>query len=379
MNRRTFAQTLAGGLVASGLPSRAPAASAPPDATAARRRNTLHHVGGDYHSVMGAGITSKQNIEFNQRFGVKHLTASIGFGREGTAGGADGGRDGEWNLERLKQMRDDCDRSGMILESLRMDGNFIRTPPGPARDRLLGAICGNIAKAAAIGVKFISYHLTMIPINRNGQRPVRGGASGPSFQLEPDWKKLPAGPAGIVSSDDYWERITHFLRQTIPVCEQHQVALAVHPYDPPGLPPGYRGVDNWDEPEVFAALKRYLAVVDSRYNVLQLCLGTVAEGLAHPREEVLPIVRYFAERGKIAQIHMRNIRGRRGDFVETYIDDGEMDFLEVIRILRDAQFTGSYLPDHNPAHPDDPGKFQAYAFVYGYINALIHAANAEVG
>jgi mannonate dehydratase len=324
---------------------------------------------------MGTGITSKPNIEFNQRFGVKHLTASIGGGRASGASGANGA----WNLDRLKEMRDECDRAGMVFESIRMDGNFIRTPPGDARERQLDVIVANVQKAAAIGVKFISYHLTMIPIDRNGQRPVRGGATGASFRLPADWRKLPVGAAGVVSADDYWERITHFLQKVVPVCEQVHVPLAVHPYDPPGLPAGYRGVDNWDEPDVFAALKRYLSIVDSPCNALQLCLGTVAEGLDKPREQILPIVRYFAERGKILQIHMRNIRGGRGDFVETYVDDGEMDFFEVIRILRDTGFSGSYLPDHNPVHPDDPGKFQAYAFAYGYINALIHAANAELG
>jgi mannonate dehydratase len=55
-----------------------------------------------------------------------------------------------------------------------------------------------------------------------------------------------------------------------------------------------------------------------------------------------------------------------------------MDFLKIMRILRDVQFSGSICPDHMPSHPDDPGKLQAYAFGYGYIKALIHAVNSEV-
>ena len=46
-----------------------------------------------------------------------------------------------------------------------------------------------------------------------------------------------------------------------------------------------------------------------------------------------------------------------------------------------AQAGRAYLsicPDHMPSHPDDPGKLQAYAFGYAYINALIHAVNSEV-
>jgi mannonate dehydratase len=74
---------------------------------------------------------------------------------------------------------------------------------------------------------------------------------------------------------------------------------------------------------------------------------------------------------------MRNIRGGLGDFQEVYPDEGEMDFLQVMRILRDTQFAGSICPDHMPRRPDDPRLLQSYAFGYGYIKALIQAANSE--
>jgi mannonate dehydratase len=208
--------------------------------------------------------------------------------------------------------------------------------------------------------------------------PGRGGVSYAAFKLEPNWKELPVGEAGRVSSDDYWERITHFVKNVIPVCQQYDVRMAAHPYDPPGLPFGYEGAENWDSPSIFEGYKRYEAIVDSPYNGFQLCLGTTAEGLKNPATEVLPIVKYLGERGKIHQVHMRNIRGGLYNFAEVYPDEGEMDFLKIMRILRDAQFSLSICPDHMPSHPDDPGKLQAYAFGYGYINALIHAANSEV-
>ena len=75
---------------------------------------------------------------------------------------------------------------------------------------------------------------------------------------------------------------------------------------------------------------------------------------------------------------MRNIRGGLHDFSEVFPDEGEMDFLEIIRMLRDLQFSGAFCPDHMPSHRDDPGKLQAFAFGSGYIKALIHAANSEV-
>jgi len=35
------------------------------------------YVGGDYHSIMGGDIASLQNIEYNLRHGVKHLTVAV--------------------------------------------------------------------------------------------------------------------------------------------------------------------------------------------------------------------------------------------------------------------------------------------------------------
>jgi mannonate dehydratase len=227
-------------------------------------------------------------------------------------------------------------------------------------------------------VKIITHHWTVIPIRRNRQTPGRGGATYAGFKLEDDWKALPEGKSGKVSSEDYWERITTFLQKVIPAAKQYGVRMACHPYDPPGLPFGYQGAGNWDSPSVFEAIKRYESIVDSPYNGFQLCLGTAAEGLKNPNAEIRPIVQYLGERGKIYQIHMRNIRGGLHNFEEVYPDEGDMDLFRVMRVLRDVQFAGSICPDHMPRHPGDPGGLQSFAFGYGYIKALIQAVNSEV-
>ncbi|MGH9696885.1 MAG: mannonate dehydratase, partial [Bryobacteraceae bacterium] len=268
--------------------------------------------------------------------------------------------------------------AGCIFEAIRMDSEYIMLRAGPARDRRLEVILGNIQKASQVGVKVITHHWTVIPIRRNAQVKGRGGATYAAFRLEDNWKDLPVGKAGRVTSDDYWERITHFLQAVIPVCKQYDVKMAAHPYDPPGLPLGYQGAENWDAPSILDAYKRYESIVNSPYNGFQLCLGTTAEGLKKPATEVLPIVEYLGGRGKVHQVHMRNIHGGLDSFAEVYPDEGEMDFLKIMRILRDVQFSLSICPDHMPSHPDDPGKLQAYAFGYGYINALIHAVNSEI-
>jgi mannonate dehydratase len=366
MKRRDFGTSVVSGVVGTSLVAGVTSAQA-----ARPRKNTLMHVGGDYHYVAGgrgADITGKTNLEFNLRHGVKHLTAQI----------SKISPEGAWDLDDLKRMKDNCDQHGVIFEAIRMDSEYIMLRKGPERDRRLESIMGNIQKASQIGVKVITHHWTLIPIRRNDRRPGRGGCTYAAFKLEENWKDLPVGKAGQVSSDDYWERITYFLERVIPVCKQYDVRMACHPYDPPGLPFGYQGAENWDSPSIFEAFKRYESIVDSPYNGFQLCLGTTAEGLKSPASEVLPIVKYLGEKGKIHQIHMRNIRGGLHDFAEVYPDEGVMDFFKIMRILRDTQFAYSICADHMPSHPDDPGRLQAFAFGNGYIKALIDSVNSEV-
>jgi mannonate dehydratase len=369
IGRRDFGKTVVGAGIVGAVESEA--AFAQGSHALKPKKNLLMHVGGDYHSVAGgprADMTAKENLEFNLRHGVKHLTVQV---RKVGPGGA-------WDADELKRMRDNCEKSGVFLEAIRMDADYIMLPKGAERDRRLEAIVGNIEKASQAGVRVITHHWTVIPIRRNSQVPGRGGVTYAAFRLEDNWKDLPIGRAGKVSSDDYWERISYFLQKVIPVCKQYDVKMAAHPYDPPGLPFGYQGAENWDSPSIFEAYKRYEAIVDSPYNGFQLCLGTTAEGLKSPGTDVLPIVEYLARRGKVHQVHMRNIRGGLYNFAEVYPDEGEMDFLKIMRVLRDSEFSLSICPDHMPSHPDDPGKLQAYAFGYGYINALIHAVNSEV-
>ncbi|MBK5293601.1 MAG: mannonate dehydratase [Acidobacteriia bacterium] len=325
------------------------------------------HVGGDYHAVAGkGGMASKENLEYNLRHGVKHLTVQVNRGPDG------------WDLDELKRMKDNCDKAGVIFEAIRMDSEYIKLRNVAERDRELQNIIGNVQKAAQAGVKIITYHWTVIPIRRNERRPGRGGSTYAAFKLEDNWKDLPVGASGRVTSEDYWERITYFLEKVIPVAKQYDVKMACHPYDPPGLPFGYQGADNWDSPSILEAIKRYEAVVNSPHNGFQLCLGTAGEGLQRPNTEILPIVQYLGDRGKIYQIHMRNIRGGLHDFAEVFPDEGDMDFFKIMRILRNTQFAGSLCPDHMPRHPDDPGSLQAFAFGSGYIKALIQAVNSEV-
>jgi mannonate dehydratase len=237
IERREFGKTLVSGVVGTAAAANLTVGAEKERRARPAKKNLLMHVGGDYHCVAGgprADMTGRANLEYNLRHGVRHLTAQV---RNVSA-------DGSWDFDELKRMRDKCDEAGFIFEAIRMDSEYIMLRAGPERDRRLEVIVGNIQKASQVGVEVITHHWTVIPIRRNAQVKGRGGATYAAFKLEDNWKDLAVGEAGGVTSDEYWERITHFLQTVIPVCKQCNVKMAAHPYDPPGLPFGYQGAEN---------------------------------------------------------------------------------------------------------------------------------------
>ncbi len=185
----------------------------------------------------------------------------------------------------------------------------------------------------------------------------------------------PLTEAGPVPADVMWERITYFLERVIPVATECKVRMACHPHDP-GVPPqGFRGVVR--VLGTVEGLKRFVSIAESDYHGLNFCQGTVAEMLENPATEIFDVIRYFARRNKIFNVHFRNIRGRRDSFQEVYPDEGDVDMLQAMRVYKEVGYDGMMMPDHVPSHPDDAGGLQAYAFAFGYIKALIQAVDAE--
>ena len=87
--------------------------------------------------------------------------------------------------------------------------------------------------------------------------------------------------------------------------------------------------------------------------------------------EIIPIIEWIGARRKIFNIHLRNIKGGWNNFQEVYPDNGEMDFVQVMRTLREVGYDGMVMPDHVPQHEAPGASAQAFAFSYGYIKALL--------
>ena len=99
--------------------------------------------------------------------------------------------------------------------------------------------------------------------------------------------------------------------------------------------------------------------------------------LAKPHDELHDVIRYFGSRKKIFNVHFRNIEGKFLDFRESFIDNGSIDMLKAMRVYKEVGYDGMMMPDHVP-QVDGIDSSQGFAYAFGYIKALIDAANSEV-
>jgi mannonate dehydratase len=112
---------------------------------------------------------------------------------------------------------------------------------------------------------------------------------------------------------------------------------------------------------------------ESPYHGLNFCQGTVAEMLDDPANEIFDAITWFGERGKLFNVHFRNIKGRKLDFVEAFPDEGDIDMAKALAAYRDVGYPYMLMPDHVPQIDGRDPSGVAFAYCYGYIQALLDA------
>ena len=284
-------------------------------------------------------------------------------------------------LDELKRMRDAADRNGVTIQILRPTNNLAMTNidvekhpaimlgQSPQRDRDIEAMQTMIRNCAAVGIPAMRYTLSLGALFRTGTVPGRGDATYRSFKQSDVKRDQPVTRAGRVTQDMYWERISYFLERMVPVAEGYKVRLLSHMED--NMAASYRGIDLVTN--TVEGAKKFVSIKESPYHGLLFCVGTFSEMVQNPGKEIYDVIRYFGSRKKIFMVDFRNIRGNRQEFAETFPDDGSVDMVEVMRVLREVGYDGMVCPDHTPETPGGPD--QVNAFQYGYIRALIQSAD----
>jgi mannonate dehydratase len=179
------------------------------------------------------------------------------------------------------------------------------------------------------------------------------------------------------SADDIWAAYTYFMKAVLPVAAEAKVRLALHPDDPPvakmnGVAKLFTHYDGYHRAEQIAG--------NSPWWGLTFCVGTWSEGGDKMGKNVFEMIRDFGGRGKIFEVHFRNVTGPLPHFVETFPDDGYMDMYQVMKALRQVKFSGAAEPDHVPKLAGDTGILRAgTAYCIVYMRSLLKRANEEVG
>jgi mannonate dehydratase len=320
--------------------------------------------------------SSDQSLRVLAALGVNHICSTLPSAR----------MDESWSVEGLTRLRERVESFGIRLEMvpLPLSSSYITRSENPDimlgkipdRDREIDTICQMIRNAARAGIPAVKYNLTILGVVRSEPSRGRGGARYSTFVYEKAAQDPPLTEAGPVPADTFWGRITYFLKRVIPVAEEYKVRMACHPHDP-AMPPGkgFRGVDR-----VLGSvdgLKRFIEIAPSPYHGLNFCQGTVSEMLVRPADQIFDVTRYFGSRGKIFNVHFRNIRGGFLNFQETFPDDGDVNMIRAIRVYKEVGYDGMLMPDHVPVIEGDPAGKQAFAYAYGYIQALIQMVNME--
>ncbi|WP_376098775.1 mannonate dehydratase [Roseomonas sp. CCTCC AB2023176] len=289
----------------------------------------------------------------------------------------------DWTLEILLRHREHVESFGLTLDMVQLPLSSrpideSQSPDiltaGPERDRQIDSICRLIENLSRAGIPAAKYNLNIIGIPRTPLEAGRGGSLNESFRWDRADQAAPPTIAGVLPEEENWARIDHFLERVVPVADANRIRLACHPHDP-YTPPGFRGVTR--VLGTVEGLKRFVGLRESPYHGLNFCIGTVGEMLDDPAREVGDVIRWFGERGKLFNIHFRNIRGRKLSFMETFPEEGDMDMVQAVRILDDVGYAYMLMPDHVPKISGRDPQGVAFAFCYGYIVALLQALKAE--
>jgi mannonate dehydratase len=342
-------------------------------------------------------MLTSDNFRFARQAGATHLVAHL---VDYFKGGAHSSRDNQptgteqgwgvagdpgklWTLEELVALRKAVEAEGLKLEAIE---NFDPAHwhdvllDGPKRDEQIENVKTILRRVGEAGIPVMGYNFSIAGVCGRVTGPfARGGAisvgmDGPLTTPMPSgmvWNMVyapdaPAGGVAAVSHEELWRRLDRFLEEVLPVAEKAGVRLAAHPDDPPM--PTMRG-----QPRLVYQPQLYQRLLDLRHspaNALEFCLGSLAE---MTEGDLYQAVDDYSRQGKLAYVHFRNVTGKVPYYRETFVDDGDIDMLRVLRILQRNKYDGVLIPDHTPQMTCGAPWHAGMAYAMGYMRAALQA------
>ena len=180
-----------------------------------------------------------------------------------------------------------------------------------------------------------------------------------------------------ITKDQLRENMRYFLSAIMPVCEECDMNMCVHPDDPPFPVLGLPRIVTSDED-----IEWFLGAVDNPHNGLTFCAGSLSAG-AH--NDVVEMARKYASRTHF--VHLRSCHiFENGDFTEASHLGGRADIVELVRIFEQANPELPMRVDHGMTMLDDASKgynagysFLGRMFAMGQVQGIMAAVDKELG
>lgn len=254
----------------------------------------------------------------------------------------------------------------VIEESFPLTNTTILAKDG--RDAEIQKFCDFLRNAGGVGIDVVCYDWMVSRWTRTDVTvPSRGGSLTTAYNHK-QMQQGPDHPEAPVTEEELWESLEYFLEKAVPVAEEADVNLALHPNDPPLS--SIRGVER-----IFTSVEdfeRMLDLVPSEQNGITFCQGNFsAMGVDIP-----DTIERFGD--AIKYIHFRDVTGTAENFDEVWHDQGPTDMDEAIKSYQNISYDGPARPDHVPTMAgeanDKPGyESKGRLFAVGYMNGLIDA------
>ena len=180
-----------------------------------------------------------------------------------------------------------------------------------------------------------------------------------------------------ITKEQLRENMRYFLEAIMPVCNECDMYMCVHPDDPPfpilGLP---RIVTNKED------IQWFLNAVDDPHNGLTFCAGSLSAGI---HNNVVEMARQFSSRTWF--VHLRSCHiSDNGDFPEASHLGGRADLIELARIFEKENPNLPMRVDHGMTMlgDDERGYNAGYSFLrrmfaMGQVQGILATVDRELG